>query len=92
MVRTRRILFEAGDIVAFKLRCATCQGVAEGTLEQLQNIRVCPFCQTLWADASYPTAVTDTLRALRRLSQDQQVAADLCFEISDESDHDGPST
>ena len=81
MVKQTRLVFEADDIAAVKIRCRACTSEVTADLDRLQNVTICPACQTTWQSPTERSAVWETLRALRRLTQDTCAKHTITFEI-----------
>ena len=86
MVKETRYIFEVGEIVAFKLRCGTCEGEISTKLGDMAGMIECPLCGTTWEHPTRRSAVRDVLRSLANLCLEKDPTRIIRFEIDGEED------
>ena len=85
MVRQDRIMFEIGDVVAFKVRCSTCQGEVADKLSRLARHTECPLCRQEWDVPNELSASRQLLQALSAVVANQdEPSRTIRFEIDGE--------
>ena len=83
MVKQTRLVFEADDIVAVKIRCRDCQGEVHAPLAKLAGLANCPLCDHTWEIPNDMSATRQLLRAFRDLPSDGDgLTRTITFEIN----------
>ena len=85
MVKETRIVFEAGDIRAIRVRCKKCENEVTIRTQCKQDVPLdCPMCNTSnWASGSGGSRLLSVLRAI--CAEEPEVGATVILEIDGEA-------